>query len=302
MTVNSEHNIEYMNDEKLDSLFNWEVIFPKLALVPLFYYRTAGTADKILREENIRLRLSRADYFADKQEGKTIKKYYDQALNELLAEGVLSGNWHSEFKAIEESKEIFIPVETQNGIVKWKDSEYKEFIICFSTVGDDIHMFEEFCRDRTGMPCEGYCFHFLDGTIHEYKHLGLKNHCDILFHPVLYGNLAVDLIKENLRNVISNSYYLDDYKYYIREIITAMRYFTKRSKFADEHEVRLAIFVPIDGGTHVDFEICTDEGKEYLYIKLEKDSLYTITPSPINTEEQSRLFFEKIKRRGYELL
>ena len=303
-------SLEELSDEEFNALWDWEVELPSSILGPLYYYRSVRSADKILCAEKIELRLTRSDGFNDKKEGKTIQLYYQTALNELLASGSISDEWYNKFFEITVPEKMFLPVRTEDiriediciddKITIWEEADYEEYIICFSKVANDPNMFKRFCQ-KDDKPGEGYCFHFYDGALYELRTLGLDNHCDIKLYPVIYGESSIDYIKQNILKILGNDYYLRDYKYYICQVFLGLRYFLKEPKYADEHEIRLVVFAPKEWGEHKSFEIREEDNIKYLYLFLDKENLYRLTPSPANTIDQTQAFMDTIKDRGYEL-
>ena len=292
---------ELLQDEL--ELLNWELIFDSLLWTvqqendydKLYHYYSGTTLRKVLLKDAIVFRLAKASTFEDKMEGKAVEVYYDLALSELVHDGLITTKQYESFSAISVPDKLFLSRKTDYGMVAFGNTEYEEYIICFSTEENDPYMFENYVKNA-----DGYCLHFSGIDLRELTCKGLSNHAEIKLIPVLYGREVVDYIREKVLLIASNPIRSDNCNVYISALLHYVQYAAKLNKFSKENEVRLVVFRNKNAGddNRTESMVRIKDGN-YLLFSVGKELLINVTPAPYNNANETKAVMDYLEKNGY---
>ena len=283
--------------ETLNALWSWEVE-QEIESDLLFHYYSADKVVKVFTEDGIRLRLAEVSTYTDTMEGIAVNAYYDLALEELHNEGIITSEQYDQFCKVAVPESLFMPNGEINGIRHWSRVKYRAYTMCFSTSVDDPFMFGNYGNGGEG---ERYCLHFTAGDLADLKTKGLDNDAEINLVPIKYGRSAIDFIKGYIIQIISNPYWLADYEECICNVLQNCHYTAKLSKHSKENEIRLVVFLPVGGNKNLPDIKYDSEDDRYIYFTIPKYMLYSISPSPDNTVQQTNTMVSYLETNGYIL-
>lgn len=292
---NKNEGVLSENDWKLIyASFDWEVDQPVCEDM-LYHYYSSRSLKKVLTKDAIVFRLSAASEFKDKMEGKAVEVYYDLALSELKNEKRISEEQYEAFSRFSVPEKLFLPYQIENGLDVWGETDYEEYIICFSTVEDDKYMFEKYISNS-----DGYCLHFLKLDLQELMFRGINNHAQVKLIPVLYGRHVVDFIRERIELIATDPVKANKCAFFIEELLHYVQYAAKLEKYSKENEVRLVVFCPRNSMKDSFSEnLIRDEDGKHLYFSVEKELLFKVTPAPYNNEKETSEVIEYLFDSGY---
>ena len=264
----------------------------------LYWYRKGHIIEKTFLGNQILLRLTHVDCFDDKLEGRAAEIYYDIALEELLEEKAIGKELFNRLsKVTVEKTELFINREA-NGMCLASMKEYDAYILCFSEIGNDPYMHEHYGK---------YCF-TLSKTMLEHE---LRQHSveRLTFTDlqIMYGRKAIEYLKKVILEIVRNEFLLQNAEMILQDKLHTFIYAAKRPRFALENEVRFVICVPKDDpcdGDGIKKEEVNENGviKKYLYLTLDKNIFYHISPSTENDPGDTEHIFSVFREREYSFL
>ena len=270
----------------------------------LYHYYSGNSVKRVFQKDAIVFRLAAASTFKDKMEGKAIEVYYDLALQSLLTSRKISQYQYNAFSSVEIPQTMSLSSLGKDGYIVFSDKEYEAYIICFSTVKDDPFMFDNYINEDQ----DGYCLQFSGVEMRELKTLGWNNHAKIVLMPILYGNDVIEKIKNTILEVVSNDILFDNYTYYISEALHFLQYESKLSKFSNEHEVRLVVFLAkncSENLPNIRFLIKKGDGnlirdKEHILFTITKDAFSGISFAPYNNSNDNCGIADFLHFNNYE--
>lgn len=289
-----QNEMDRLDWDYIVDILAWDVQ-EKIDYDALYHYYSGPTLRKVLTKDAIVFRLAAAATFEDKMEGKAVEVYYDLALSELVSEGAISPEQYDAFSKASVPDKIFLPRKTNSGINAFGNSEFEEYIICFSTKENDPYMFENYIKNA-----DGYCLHFSGMDLRELTCKGIDNQAEIKLIPVLYGRKVVDYIREKLLMIASNPIRTENYNEYISVLLHYVQYAAKLNKYSKENEVRLVVFRNKNAGDMNVNGVMNriDDGK-YLLFSIGKEVLYKVTPAPYNGKIETVSVMDYLEDSGY---
>ena len=270
----------------------------------LYHYRSGSSITSIFESENIILRLTAADCFEDKLEGKAVEVYYDIALEEMLRDGQITKKQFEELSQVEIPNRVFIFQKTEDGLDLGKWVEFDAFIICFSTVKDDPYMYKKYVHNKES---GGFCIEFSGTELCFISHLSMDNEASIKLIPVMYGGQAVEYIKEQVQEVINDSVLYKRREQVLGEILHQVQFSVKRNRYSRENEIRLIVYMAKnDFEEHPnifrDVNSNGEKKKEYIKFRIPKNVVFNITPDPNNNPDTTDKAIKHIQAQGYSLI
>ncbi len=222
----------------------------------LFHYTSREVADKILAENKISLKFSKAKDFEDSKEGKHIEKILREICDELFC---------LEEKKLLFYKAIFEAIESNEEVSDLKES----YVFCFSKEENNPYLKENYAC-RTGR----------NGTIVGIQTLALEDICYdhssnlVFLYDVIYDR---DKIKEPIKHAIKKAFELrrqDDIdfsttKKIIHSIIRNYGLVYKGMEFSEEKESRMVIYAD-----HIDENDVLKKHGNDLFLTLPENALY----------------------------
>ncbi len=271
--------------------FGWDV-------PDLYYYRSGSSLHSIFEKDSIILRLTLAEYFDDKLEGKAVEVYYDIALENLLADGRITQEQYEDLIEIELPKRRLIihRTETEENHAKWE--EYDTYVICFSSKKDDPYMYDRYVHNKaTG----GFCVEFSGIEIKSLSHDSMKNESIIKLIRVLYGKQAVSYIQEQIISIIQNPFLYKNRTQVLGEVLTQVQFSAKRSRYYRENEIRLVVFLAKDDHKKHPTLYKDDTGKN-LYLRIPKHMVFDVSADPSNDPSMTEEVIQFIEDQGYRMM
>ena len=270
----------------------------------LYHYRSGSSIESIFESGNITLRLTAADCFEDKLEGKAVEVYYDIALEEMLRDSTITTKQFEELSQVEMPNRMLIIHKTDDGLNWGKWEEFDAFIICFSTVKDDPYMYEKYVHNKKS---GGFCIEFSGIELRFISHLSMDNEAIIKLIPVMYGGRAVDYIKEQVQKVIQDPVLYDNKDQVLGEVLHQVQFSAKRNRYSKENEIRLIVYMAkSDYKEHPnifrDINSSGEKKKEYIKFRITKNVVFNITPDPNNNPDTTAKAIKHIQTRGYSLV
>ena len=264
----------------------------------LYHYRSGSSLDTIFREDGIRLRATLAENFPDKLEGRAVAVYYEEALDELLNENKITQEQYDNLSQIEMPEEEMFIFKSERIMIS-RDLKFEPYVACFSTEMNDPYMFENYGKNKKGKFCMG----FYRSELENLTHSNMQEKVVAKLIPAMYGKQAVCYLKEKTLQVVQKTNLLKDAEILIPDILKALRYSAKRSKFAKDNEIRLVVCLPKDddhGRTRYEIEK-TKDGR-YLWVRFAKHSVIGLWPDPNNDQVDNDSIREMLVERGYDHL
>ena len=267
--------------EKLVQVQHKERLFPPSSI---YHYTNASVIDKILTNDGISFRMTRVSDFSDVYEGKSIEIYYDMALEQLEQSGRISSHQRSLFNRVELPEKrvaVFkLPLKEGQPSALMSSIHMIPYIICFSKNKCDPYMFKNYIKSEE----QGYCLEFYGHDIASnanISHFG-EGH-KFKFYNVLYGNEIIDAIKQYICDMLSCIHEINDQiieQFMLGPLagkLQDLQYSAKLSKYKQENEVRLVLFIPEAQACPAVYSPIYQEveenGKKYIYIKFNKHAL-----------------------------
>lgn len=270
----------------------------------LYYYRSGKSLKHIFSKDDLILRLTVADQFEDKLEGKAVEVYFDIALEEMLNGGELSPKQFEELSQIDIPNVAMFCHKTDNGIPLFKWEEFSTYIICFSKVKDDPYMFEKYVHNKeTG----GFCVEFSSVELDSLSQYGMENEAIIKLIPVMYGYQTINYIKDEVRKLIQSPYLYQNKEYALSEVLHTVQFSAKRSRFNKENEIRMVVYlVKDDIGNHRDLyrdsNKTEEEKKKYLNFRIPKHMVFNVTSDPLNVPDMTERMKSYVLNQGYRMI
>lgn len=275
------------------------------SVVPeLYHYRSGSSLTSILYKENVVLRLTSAERFEDKLEGRAVEVYYDIALENMLNTGELTQKQFDELTQVEMPNKLLFIRKNEKGINEAKREEFDAYVICFSTVQDDPFMYDNYVHNKsTG----GFCIALSGGEIKSLAQLGMKNEAFIRLIPVMYGWRAIQYIEEQVLKVIQNPFLYKNRKSVLGSVLQHVQFSAKRSRYSKENETRLVVYLAKnDAKEHPNlFRDTNDNGevqKDYILFRIPKYMVFDVTADSQNESTTTQDVMSFIDAQGYRLL
>lgn len=267
---------------------------PGIEVPYLHHYRSGSSIENIFRNDGIYLRFTRGDSFPDKMEGKAIEVYYDLAIEDLLDQGKITAEQYQRIIGICPPHFMFTH-EERNGIDFFTRAEFTPYIICFSTIKDDPHMYNLVKDTNTSGK---YSFSMDTTVVSQLTQLGSKNDFQIKLRKILYGKSVVEYIQQKVLYMLKNPPLYSGAEAYLREYLHRLQFMAKLSKYKGENEVRMIVKVPKHHNSpHPDFFFEDDE--KYLFLKIPKSFVFKITPQKDNDKSLDDNLLSTLNKRGY---
>ena len=280
---------EQQSVDLFDAYFDWDPSGDD-SVFELHHYYRENTVNRVLQKDYICFRLSAAENFEDKMEGKAIEVYYDLALDRLKRAGKITQEEYDALAYIDISQNVFFFSKHPAGIQQYTDTKFEEYIICFSSESDDPYMFQNYGE---------YCLTLTRGNLLS-PLLGREN-LRAVFTPVLYGDDIIKYLESKIIEVIVSPDMKRDMAWFIGEVLHRLQFVAKQSKYSKENERRLIVYLP-EGETKLipEIERTESDGKRYIYLKYSKDLLCGINVWS-NYEIASKDTLNKLNRFGYSI-
>ena len=270
----------------------------------LYYYRSGSSLKTIFDKNNIILRLTRADHFPDKLEGKAVEVYYDIALESMLESGKITQEQFEELAEVEMPDRTLLIHESDLGIGAAKWEEFDAYVICFSTQKDDPFMYERYVHKKTA---GGFCVEFSGVEMKSLSDKSINNESNIKLIQVMYGSQVIRYIEDQVVNVISDPFLYKNRKEVLGEVLHQVQFSAKRSRYYRENEIRMVVYLAKDDEKeHPDIFWKTDETgkkqKKYLYFQVPKYMVFNVTSNPNNDPNATVTVMNYIQTQGYSMI
>lgn len=247
----------------LQELYYYSVLFTDVEIEPcleLFHYTGIDSIDKIVRENYLDLRLTRADLFDDKNEGKHIIRVLKNAIRESHTspqfQDILCG-------FVDDNSEIC-------------NEKEKCYVLCFSKNGNSEYLIGNYAykRTKTGEVIGIQKIAIDDVELCE-ENIGIH----VSVFDVLYSE---NRLKQYIVRLIDQAYKLraqdDDNQIWLKRIIKGMLWsyslVYKSEDFQNEEETRMVVRVENPNWTSPFFAKDTETPENYLHLKLPMTALY----------------------------
>lgn len=224
----------------------------------LFHYTKNEAIKKIVKDDCLDLRFSRAEDFLDKNEGLAILEPYYHAIGHLFDIGVIDEKF---YKIAKEISARNIP-----------ESQRRPWILCMSANGNSDFMKERYA------PYNGWIISIDPAALADVQR---KIPSDVIDFRVIQASYSFSSMKEKLEGDIVNIYdfynrnreddVTDKVKNLIMQELLYYNFCYKSSSFSREEEIRIICtlsdgfsFREADDGTHK-FKFVSEKGEVYLH-------------------------------------
>ena len=241
------------------------------------------------------LRMTRADCFKDKLEGRIIREYYETALNELRQEGAISSELFGELnQARIPDKDLYI-TDKQDNIIAASMLLSEVYILCFSTVKCDPNMFKEYgSRGKSK-----YCLQFFSTMFDELSHYNAKEMTWAKLARVLYGQKVTSYLKKTICSILQMKMSQKSTITLVEDKLHELRYLAKLPEFSKENEVRLIVCLPQDKEVNRKHYLACEDDKAHIWLKLKHYAVSNYWPGPDNLPEDDEALGAILRDRGY---
>ena len=297
-------NIDWTDEYEELTNFIFRFDYGCASIAPqLYHYRSGLSLTNIFNKSNVVLRLTSAERFDDKLEGKAVEVYYDIALENMLESGKLSQKQFDELTQLEMPNKLLFFYKNELGMDMANQEEFDAYVICFSTVQDDPYMYEKYVHNKSA---GGFCMALLGGEIASLSRLGVKNEAIIKLIPVMYGSSAIQYIEEKVQKVIENSFWYQNRETVLGSILQHVQFAVKRSRYSKENEIRLVVYLRKDDTKeHPNIIRDTDENgevkKEYISFRIPKYMVFDVTADLQNMPVATDNIMAFLDNHGYKL-
>lgn len=257
---------EQQNVDMFEAYFDWDSNVAD-DVFELHHYYSESAVKKVLQKDTICFRLSAAENFKDKMEGKAIEVYYDLVIDSLKRSGEITLDEYEALASIDVRQNEYFFSKHPSGIMQYREMKFEEYIICFSSVNDDPYMFQNYGE---------YCLTFTKGNL--LSLLQGRENVHPVFAPVLYGNDIVKYLQDKIRKIINEPTMKKDLPWFVGEVLHYLQFVAKQSKYSKENERRLIVYLP-ENETELIPEIERTEIKDerYIYLRYPKEYLCGIS-------------------------
>ena len=267
----------------------------------LYYYRSGSSLISILGKENVGLRLTLAEQFDDKLEGKAVELYYDVALENLLNAGKIDRDQYEELIQIDMPNQIQIIYEKEDGTQMIKDKVFDAYIVCFSTKKDDPYMYNNYVHDKNS---GGFCIEFFGGELESLSQIGVENEATIKLIPVMYGIQAIHFVEKQVLRIVQDPYLYVNKDTVIGMVLQYVQFSAKRSRYMKENEMRLVVYLAKDNvNDHPN--ICREHNKNgeldknHMLFYIPKEMVSSVSVDSKNSIAITERMIKHIKALGY---
>lgn len=270
----------------------------------LYHYRSGSSVSKMFNKDNLILRLTAADQFEDKLEGKAVEVYYDITLEKLARDGKITAEQFKDLSTIDIPDKTLIIHKTDEGMNWAKWEEFETYVICFSTEKDDPFMYERYVHNKsTG----GFCIELSGIEIRSLSQLSIDNESHIKLIPVMYGEKTVRYLESQIMRVAGNSFLYKNRNEVIGEILHQIQFSAKRSRYSKENEIRLLIYLAKgDYSDHPNLNRDRDEKEKiiskYINFKIPKEVVFNVTADTQNEEQTTKRMMASFQELGYHFI
>ena len=137
--------------EQMEQLANLQYSNTKSTLPNnLYHYTKFDSVNSILAPKGIVFRFTEINNFSDVTEGRLIQAYYEIALHNLKEKQIISAQEYEKLIKIRVPEKTLFLFDGNIG----SSTYYRMFICCFSTVGQDKYMYENYIKNNSH---SGYC-------------------------------------------------------------------------------------------------------------------------------------------------
>ena len=258
-------SVDFMIVNNLQGLQYYSMLFVdaeyKQAL-NLFHYTNASNKDKIIKENCIDLRLTRADIFEDKMEGQHIIKVFRDAVDECLSAEQIDGHFRN---ALLSSVATFCDTYP---------NPRDHYVFCFSKSEHNDYLIQNYaCRDNR----DGIVIGFQALEIESLDEITYQGKYAVTLVDVLYDENSLSKYMQHLVRRMYQLRSLDDEEFSLCKKIAvnqlaiySLAY--KSSKFKNEEETRLIVDSRcIDPQSD---KIIADKDSCYIHVLLDLSALY----------------------------
>ena len=269
----------------------------------VYHYTDKKNLFKILKDDNVKFKMTRYEDFNDKTEGRVIEVYYDLVLESLEKEGILTSEERFYLSELEVQEEVVFYKKQCDGITVNTaiGTECNYYVACFSTEKNDEYMFKNYVN--TG---KGVCLEFLGDIIFPCGCYNVPNGIIVKGYKVLYGREVIDFIYDKLKNLFAfyplNEENREMIKYAIEQMLNKLTFRTKLGKFSKENEIRLIVGLPEKNFSEDNNQYSEKnyKGKRFIYYFVPKDSFCDITFNNIGRNECDKLCRD-IRNKNYDI-
>ena len=259
--------MDFMTVDDLQELLYYSIFFTDAeysAVLSLFHYTSRANMCHIIKESHIDLRLTRADCFADVNEGQHIIKVFRNAVNACVACQKIDQTF----------AKALLSVISDFFELRKELRDY--YVFCFSKNDCNTYLEKHYaCRDNK----DGVVIGFQALAVESLGELEFQNHCPIELIDVLYDEQKLSSYLQGLFSRVYQLRVQDDEQFSLCKKIAvnqlaiySLAY--KSSKFQNEEETRLIV----DFG-HVDLQSCQivpDSNDKYIHVLLKPTSIYCV--------------------------
>ena len=270
----------------------------------LYHYRSGSSVSKMFNKDDLILRLTAADQFEDKLEGKAVEVYFDITLEKLVRDGKITSEQFKDLSTIDTPDKALIIHKTDDGMNWAKWEEFETYVICFSTEKDDPFMYEKYVHNKsTG----GFCIELSGIEIRSLSHLGMDNESIIKLIPVMYGEDTVRYLESQIMRVAGNPFLYKNRNQVIGEILHQIQFSAKRSRYSKENEIRLLMYLAKgDCSDHPNlFRDKDEEGKivsKYINFRIPKEMVFNVTADTQNEDHCTKRIMAFFQELGYQFI
>ena len=301
-----------ISDKEIEKLVQVEYKDRRLPPSTIYHYTDASVVNKILTADGIVLRMTKVSDFYDVYEGKSIEIYYDTALEQLESERKISAHQRHLFNNVrlpEKRLAIFdLPHKEDQPRSLATSAHMTPYIICFSKNKCDPYMFENYIKAEK----QGFCLEFYGHNIasNETTFSFGKGH-NFQFYNVLYGNEIINAIKQYICDMFSCFEKIDDQiieQFFLGLLagkLQDLQYSAKLSKYKQENEVRLVLFLPelsaCPDNYSPQYHEMEENGKSYVYIKLKRYAISGIYANDRVNSQTKKQLMQTLLDNGYRV-
>ena len=264
----------------------------------LYHYRSLESLRSVFTEEGIFLRMTRADCFQDKLEGKIIEDYYGEALDDLLKQNIISQDDYRELRQVTFSSEELFVLPRKGPITFTAMDKYDVFVVCFSTVKCGPDMFKAYGNSGPGKYCLELHSSMLDALCHhDYDELSRTK-----LGRVLYGQEVVSYLKAIISSVMQQNVLRENKSMILADKLHELQYLAKDGSFNWENEVRLIAYLPREYEKERKLYRRIENDDKHLLLNLGCYAVCRYWSSEGNRPKDNEEFIAMLKERDYGYL
>lgn len=218
----------------------------------------------MMREEKIDLRLTRADHFADKDEGRHICKLFKSACDEAVNNGIIDDNYK---EVLCSAIEAYL---TNCDIVK------NYYVFCFSKSESNQYLIDNYAKreQSAGIIIGLQALPIEDLLFNEATNYGVDL-IDVLYDDISLKEYMILLIEKLYELRLQDNAFLDLTKSIVMNQLLIYGLAYKAKEYAAEEETRLIVDCTRIGMQSSPFSLDPDE--KYLHLSLPLSAKYNLT-------------------------